>query len=106
MGLPFTSLNAATSTGVGVARDYETSLRYHTIHVTVAGSPNGANVSLEGSHDGQRWFLLGAVGVGTGQTQAVRTVNEHFVRYVRANLTDLSGGTSPTVTATIASAAG
>lgn len=100
------SLLAATSTGVGVARDCEQATRHHTIHVTVTGSPNSTAVLLEGSHDGQRWFLLVAAGTGTGDTQAVKTVSEHWVRHVRANLTTLSGGTNPAVTATIASAAG
>lgn len=59
------------------------------------------NVALEGSHDGAVWTTL-ATASGSGPTAAA-FVEGRPVRYVRANLTVLSGGSSPAVTATVAS---
>ena len=105
MSLPFTSLDAAAATGAGASRDLEALSGHHTMVVSSTGSPSSVSVILEGSHDGSVWVQLGtAVGAGP----SVRTVPgdgvlEHLVRFVRANLVTLSGGSSPTVTATIAS---
>lgn len=99
--LPFTSLDAATATGPGAAKDLEGVFSTHTICVTTTGSPSSMNVVIERSHDGVNWFSTGSPNISAGPTMA--TVDTHLVRYVRANLTSLSGGSAPTVTATIAS---
>ncbi|MEW2383374.1 hypothetical protein AB0873_14965 [Micromonospora sp. NPDC047707] len=99
--LPFTSLSAATSAPqVGVAKDLEDSVANHTMALTVTGSPSSWAVDLEGSHDGLTWFWLGSGGSASGTLVHAPRV----VRFVRARLSALTGGTSPTVTATIASA--
>jgi hypothetical protein len=97
--LPFTSLDAVTATGVGEERDLETSLRYHTAHLVTTGSPSSVDVALQGSLDGTNWVHLATLSAG-----ALVTSNNHVVRYIRAELHTLSGGSSPTVTVKIASA--
>ncbi|GAA1015883.1 hypothetical protein Aple_010680 [Acrocarpospora pleiomorpha] len=70
--------------------------------VTVTGAPTSATVLLEGSHDGVRWAVLDELSE-QGQGGLVTPATAHLVRYVRARLQTLSGGSDPTVTATIAS---
>lgn len=102
--LPFTTLSGATSAGVGVARDLEGTFGTHHCEVFYTGAPSSIAVDLEGSHDGANWFRLVTLsGVTTGRMRGVST--SLLARFVRANITDLTGGSSPTVTATIASAA-
>ncbi|MDG4756057.1 hypothetical protein O7630_34500 [Micromonospora sp. WMMD718] len=98
--LPFTSLSQATTApAVGVARDLEASLGNHTMLLTVTGSPPSWQVALEGSHDGQTWFFLNAGGSSSGPLVHATQV----VRHIRARLSSLTGGESPSVSATIAS---
>lgn len=109
MSLPFTSLSSATSPVAGAVKDLETVSREHTMYVRVTGAPSDLQVDLEGSHDSVTWFSLGTVneGVISGGQARVNTPFDQtrydLVRYVRANLITLSGGSSPAVTATIAS---
>lgn len=108
MALPFTSLNAATAVGPGESLDLEGSFGYHTMIVTATSGAGSWNVTLEGSHDDVNWVALS----GTQYPNAVTVPPSSgfqgglnvgaLVRYVRANLTSL-GGTTPTITATIAS---
>ncbi len=102
--LPFTSLNAVTSNGPGASRDLEDVSRHHTLTVTITGTSVSGTVALQGSHDGSGWTNLATVSITDGLT-LMATADTHFVRYVRANLTSLAG-TSPVVTATIASGNG
>lgn len=95
--LPFTSLDAATEVGPGAVKDLEGSFRHHTMIVNVTGAPTQVSVNLVGSHDGEHWASLGHVGGGILSA-------EGLVRYVRADVTILTGGTAPTVFASIASA--
>ena len=109
MSLPFTSLNAATTVGPGTINDLETVSDDHTIISSCTGGtpgPFSAVVALEGSHDGVTWAPLSAgVSFSTSNSGVSSTtpVRSALVRYVRANLTTLYGGTAPTVTVTIAS---
>ncbi|MCG5220273.1 hypothetical protein [Streptosporangium sp. KLBMP 9127] len=99
MMLPFTSLDAATSAPQeGAARDYEGVLTNHTMLVTATGSPSQISVQLQGSHDGSTWVDL----ANTSSWPTAVSV-QRAVRYVRARLGGVTGGSSPTVTATIAS---
>ena len=103
--VPFVSLAAATNVGPGASCDLGGVYGNHLLIVGAMGYPSSYSAALEGSHDGVNWVVLGEVAgpiynfVGEGVC-----VTDMPVRYLRANLTDLSGGTSPTVTATIASA--
>jgi hypothetical protein len=104
MSLPFKSLDAATAPGPGASRDLEGVSARHTFVTTATGDPTSYGVALEGSHDEVTWFTLQtASGLsGTVVRSYPDGATAHLVRFVRVNLTGLSGGTSPTVTATIA----
>jgi hypothetical protein len=98
MALPFTSLDAATAVGPGESLDLEGSFDQHTMVVTADTGAGHWLVYLEGSHDDINWVPL-----SNTQYPGVYTApSGHLVRYVRANLTSL-GGTTPTITASIAS---
>lgn len=103
--LPFVSLDAATSTGPGDHKDLETVLTQHRAEVQVTGSPASLDLSLEGSFDAVTWYTLATTTL-TSASFAFAPFESvpSPVRFVRANLTALSGGTSPTVTVTIGSA--
>ena len=114
--LPFTSLNSATDTGAGTSVDLEGVANEFTMNVVVTGSPSSLTVRLQGSHDGTNWFTIldsdnsGSKVYGTEYANKHETLDNSLTarplkphaRYVRANLVTLTGGTSPTVTATVA----
>ena len=99
--LPFKSLDAATTPGPGAVRDLEGVLSNHTIQAVVTGNPTSFTVRLQASLDGVTWNNIGAA---SQSTRLGPTDFPYAVRYVRAYLESLSGGTSPTVTTYIASA--
>lgn len=99
---PYTSLNAATSTGPGTVFDLGVVRSSHTLQTSTTGAPTGVTVTMEGSLASTGpWVTLVT---STSTTGDVQTGSGKAVRYVRANLTVLTGGTAPTVTALIASA--
>lgn len=99
---PYTSLNAATATGPGTVFDLGVVRSSHSLQTSTTGSPTGVTVLLEGSLGASGpWTTLAT---STSTTGDVQTVTGKAVRYIRANLTVLTGGTAPTVTALIASA--
>lgn len=113
--LPFTSLASAAAVGAGVPVDLNGTSNEFSLVAFTSGTPTGFGVDLEGSHDGVNWFYLGLTVASPGSPisseytntndngggQPATRVKPH-ARYLRANLTSLAGGTSPTVTATIA----
>jgi hypothetical protein len=100
--LPYLSLDAATAAGPGAVLDLGRVESEFTLAVFTTGSPSTCNVVLQGSHDGENWAgISGPASVGLNNSNS-----GFLVRYVRADCTALSGGTSPTVTATIAAAGG
>lgn len=109
MSTPFVSLDAATAVGPGASKDLDGVYDHHTMVTYATGSPTSYEVYFEGSHDDSAWFGL-ALAQGGGSSVISRTVPDytmptgsgHLARYVRARLLSLSGGSSPTVTATIA----
>lgn len=114
--LPYVALNAATADGASTVVDLNGVSNEFSLIVVATGTPTGGYVSLQGSHDGVNWASIGVSsnlsstpyaasseltnGQISGSTPGA--TYKPFVRYVRANLIGLSGGTSPTVTATIA----
>lgn len=70
---------------------------FHTVQVVITGSPSGCTINLDGSLDGTNWFDLS--GGQTCTASVMFHVVNRAVLNVRANLTALSGGTAPTVTA-------
>lgn len=106
MALPFVSLDAATATGPGASNDLEGVYDHHTLVVAATGGCTWS-VALEGSHDGSTWVSLRNFGTFSAAAMAGTVpdpdaIPGNLVRYVRANLVTLSGGTNPTVTVTIA----
>lgn len=95
----FTSLAAVTTTGAGSVLDFRATVGLIAITTTVTGAPTTVLLYLEGSLDNTNWFHLGTSTSTTGETV---TISGSDAQYVRANLKTLTGGTSPTVTATIA----
>lgn len=97
MALSGTSLNAATTTGAGTALLFDTPKTKVSMQVHSTGSPTSFNVNLEVSLDAVNFVSLASRGQDGIQTDE----NNVFVA-ARANLTSMSGGTSPTISAFIA----
>lgn len=102
-------LNAASSTGPTDVEQVQGAARYAII-CTATGSPDQVNVSLQGSLDGANWFTLVGANEGVldqflwsdstpGNSDVPYYKTKGPVSYIRLNLTNLYGGTSPTVTA-------
>lgn len=69
-----------------------------TVDVKTTGSPASYSVQLEGSLDNRTWYIIGTAITADGvynRTVAGAGVNFPFIR---ANITAVSGGTSPTIT--------
>lgn len=104
MAKPYKILNAATATGAGSAFDLGDAASVFTMQVVLTGAPATDTTKLEGSLDGTNWFdltglTLSAAGAVTNSADA----GVHFAtRYVRANVTTLTGGTAPTVSVWLA----
>jgi hypothetical protein len=110
--LPYKSIDAATSVGAGVVLDLNGVSNEFTMQVETTGSPS-LTVLLEGSLDGVNFHSMNTFGSTLRATDesyglvdttlsSAQPVSKPFVRYVRANVTAFSGGTSPTVTAWVA----
>ena len=65
----------------------------------VTGSPATVSVTLEGSLDGTNWFVLAT---NTSTSNALSHVVDKPVRFIRAQLGTLTGGSSPTISVGIA----
>jgi hypothetical protein len=94
---PHTSLNAATSLGPGSALDGGQVINSATLLVSATGNPESFDVELQVSIDNVTWFNTGAAITVSGTAGNTEVQG----RYYRANLTELEGGTTPTVTAII-----
>ncbi len=103
MALVGKSLDAATTTGPGLALEFDTPKSIFSLKIMTTGSPT-FNINLEGSLDGVNWdTLLAHQTTGLFPTWSpVGLSGGTPLMAIRANLTSLSGGTSPTVTAIIA----
>ena len=109
MPLIGTSLDAVSAAGPGRAFMFDDPKAVFGIQVNYGGGLSGltATVNLEGTLDGQHWFqMAGASYSGSGPTPATvyNDVDHSPVIGVRANLTVLTGGSNPTVTAIVAAA--
>lgn len=95
-------LNAATATGASTTFATRMKPRNHTVEFTITGAPTAVTVDLEGSLDDQTWVSLASYVMSAGELTAAAAmfhIVDKPVRYVRVNLTNLVGGTAPTVTA-------
>lgn len=101
--LPFKSLDSAASAGPGDSKDLEGVYTNHMTIVSQTGDPSSVSVALEGSHDGVVWYRAATLS-WTSVTGPSNHLHADFpFRYVRSNLVSVSGGTSPLISATIAS---
>ena len=101
-----TLLAAVTSTGAGtkqtITKGREEAVTSHTLQVDITGAPTAVSVSLEGSVDGTTFSDMGTHEFTADEltaTTALFHVVNRAVPVVRANLTVLTGGATPTVTA-------
>lgn len=92
------SLSGATSPGAGAAADVSGCLSF-AMQVVHTGLPTTITVELEGTINGTHWVTL-ATWTNLAPGDIVFVVDKP-VAQVRANLTALLGGTSPTVSAWI-----
>lgn len=98
-------LDAATATGAGsdvntYTVDSET-LGLHSVQVNTTGSPTAVTVALEGSLNDDNYVALATHSFSAAEISAgyamFHVVNKP-VKHLRANVTTLTGGSSPTVT--------
>lgn len=96
MALVFQSLNSANATGPGAENFFDTPKSTITMQSTFTGSVGEATVYLEVTIDGTNWVPLGHATSPNVLTNSTGVA----VIGIRANITDLSGGSD--VNATIA----
>lgn len=88
-------LDAASTTQVTSSEEVPDVSKYG-LQVSTTGSPASVQVLVEGSIDGVNWMgLLSVTSATTGW------VADRPMKFVRLNLAMLSGGTSPTVSASL-----
>ena len=99
-------LGAVTGTGASVSKTFDIPIKNHTVQITVTGSPTAVTVDLEGSlddpDDGFTFFQIAThpfSGPDITAQNAMFHVTDKAVTTIRVNLTVLTGGTAPTVTA-------
>jgi len=98
-----TLLNAAAATGAGLTQKIGQIPSAHTVQATMGGTvvATAVTVDLEGSLDDTTWVQLARHAFDAGEITdegALFHVIDKPVRYIRANLITLTGGTDPTVT--------
>jgi hypothetical protein len=99
----YLQLGVLSGTGQTAAADLGYAAHKHTVQVTTTGSPSSCSIQLEGTLDdiyavsSPQWANLS--GSQTCTSNVTFHVADRPVRAVRANLTALSGGSSPTVSA-------
>jgi hypothetical protein len=103
MALQGVSLNAATAVGAGQTIAPDTPKLSVSMCAFATGNPN-ATIDLEGTIDGVNWNLIARLDLTSGGAQVGFTVapGAFVCAAFRANLTALSGGTSPAVSASLA----
>lgn len=94
-------MDAATTVGPGSVVVFDVPRSPINMYMTVTGSPTGFACALEGSLDGVNWTEL-----VRGGTNSPIVVTTDLALMARANIIQMDGGTSPTVTATIVAKGG
>ena len=96
-------LNAVTSTGASLAKEFSRLVNSHVLQVTITGGPSAVTVTLEGSLDNTTFVTIGTHVFSAGELTATKAMFfdiDKPLLAVKANLTVLTGGSTPTVTAT------
>lgn len=99
--MPITMLNAAVATGEGGALSQQRLISDSSYTIGITGAPSAVTVDIEGSFDGETFFQIAQHVMTAGEltaTKAMFHIAGKPVMFIRANLTTLTGGTSPTVT--------
>lgn len=94
--MAFKTLDAVTITGAGNTVIFRSIPVDWTIQLQHTGAPTSVILDVEGSLNGSDWVQL-AQHTATAADDMFH-ISGKGVRYIRGNLTTLSGGTSPTVT--------
>lgn len=72
------------------------------LQMSVTGEPASGAVVLEGSIDGVNWFEVASVNVAlAGTASRIVWADGTPVREIRLRMTNLGGGTSPTLSASV-----
>jgi len=93
-------LNAVTTTGASPRWKASGSIT-HTVQIDITGSPTAVTVDLEGSLNDVTYFTLASHSMTSSElsgSAAMFHVETKRVEYIKANVTTLTGGSSPTVT--------
>ena len=96
-------LNAVTSTGASLSKEFSRLVNQHVLQATITGGPSAVTVTLEGSIDGTTFITIGTHAFTAGELTATKAMFfdiDKPLLFVKANLTVLTGGTAPTVTVT------
>lgn len=88
MALVFQSLDTVNATGPGSENFFDTPKSNISFQVVFTGSSGDATVALEGTVDGSTWRSL----TSTSAPSDLRSVSGTALVGVRANVTDISGG--------------
>lgn len=105
--LPFVALSGVTAPMDSNAVDLNGVSDDFTVAWWTTGGATGVNLTLQGSHDGVNWFGLVSGTTGANGVLSNKVVDpsaqtfRHLARYVRVHLVSITGGTSPTLTATV-----
>jgi len=96
-------LDAATATGAGSTWVVRTIPVKHTVQAVMGGTvvATAVTVDLEGSLDNTNFFTLASHAFTAAEITAEAAmfhVVDKPIKFTRANLTTLTGGTAPTVT--------
>ena len=101
---PFVSINAVTTPTTGLYVSFNACRQYSSMQVSYTGAPTTVTVNLLGTLDGQNWFQLAQYSGGSGESGKSGDIvwgTAMPVIAINAVLTTLSGGSAPTVTATL-----
>jgi len=96
-------LNAVTSTGASLSKEFSRLVNNHVMQVTITGAPSAVKVSLEGSLDNTTFVQITEHTFSAAELTATKAMFfdvDKPLLSVKANLTTLTGGTAPTVTVT------
>lgn len=96
-------LDAATATGTSVAVKMNRKPAKHTFQIVMGGTvvATAVTVDAEGSLDDITYFQLASHALSAGEITAEAAMFHLVdtpVKYIRANLITLTGGTAPTIT--------
>jgi len=95
-------LDGAIAVGESTSHPVRMKPRNHTVQVEITGAPTSVTVDLEGSLTNGIFVSLASYVLTAGDLTAAAAifhVVDKPVRYIRLNLTNLTGGAAPTVTA-------